>query len=120
MDLFLSANAGAKRAERIVARVFRDYPGSMAVRLWDGQTLAFGTGAPAFTLAFREPRPLRELILSRDPLRLAEAYFLGKVDIEGDLYAALHLKDYLQSLRLSIIEKAALSFWSAFVGEFCR
>jgi len=118
MDLPLSANAGAKRAERIVARVFRDYPGSMAVCLWDGQTLAFGTGAPAFTLAFREPRPLRELILSRDPLRLAEAYFLGKVDVEGDIYAALQLKDYLQSLRLSTIEKAAFLSGALLLGNF--
>jgi len=90
-----------------VARVFRDYSGSMAVRLWDGQTLAFGGGAPEFTLVFREPRAFRGLILTRDPLRLAEAYFLGKVDVEGDLYAALRLKDHLQSLRLSAFEKAA-------------
>jgi len=90
-----------------VARVFRDYSGSMAVRLWDGQTLAFGGGVPEFTLVFREPRAFRDLILTRDPLRLAEAYFLGKVDVEGDLYAALRLKDHLQSLRLSAFEKAA-------------
>ncbi|MFH1820103.1 MAG: cyclopropane-fatty-acyl-phospholipid synthase family protein [Pseudomonadota bacterium] len=79
----------------------------MAVRLWDGQTLAFGGGVPEFTLVFREPRAFRDLILTRDPLRLAEAYFLGKVDVEGDLYAALRLKDHLQSLRLSAFEKAA-------------
>ncbi|MHB1093940.1 class I SAM-dependent methyltransferase [Thiobacillus sp.] len=107
MDLSLPANVGARRAERIVARVFRDYSGSMAVRLWDGQTLAFGGGVPEFTLVFREPRAFRDLILTRDPLRLAEAYFLGKVDVEGDLYAALRLKDHLQSLRLSAFEKAA-------------
>ena len=100
-------SAGASRAERIVRRVFRDYPGSMAVRFWNGQTLAFGGGAPEFTLVFREPRPLRELILTRDPLRLAEAYFRGEVDVEGNLYAALQLKDHLQSLRLSASEKAA-------------
>jgi len=107
VDSSLSANAGARRAERIVTRIFRDYPGSMAVRFWHGQTVAFGADPPEFTLVFREPRPFRELILSRDPLRLAEAYFLEKVDIEGDLYAALQLKDYLQTLRLSAIEKAA-------------
>ena len=105
--LQLSATASAERAADIVRRVFRDYPGNMAVRLWNGQTLAFGGGAPEFTLVFREPRPLRELILTRDPLRLAEAYLLGKVDVEGNLYAALQLKDYLQSLRLSVAEKAA-------------
>jgi cyclopropane-fatty-acyl-phospholipid synthase len=117
MDLSLSANIGARRAERIVKRMFRDYPGNMAVRLWDDQTAAFGAGAPEFTLVFRESRPFRELILFRDPLRLAEAYFLGKVDIEGDLYAALQLKDYLQSLRLSAIEKAAFLSGALLLGN---
>jgi cyclopropane-fatty-acyl-phospholipid synthase len=117
MDLSLSANASARRAERIVERMFRDYPGNMVVRLWDGQTTAFGAGSPEFTLVFREPRPFRELILSRDPLRLAEAYFLGKVDVEGNLYAALQLKDYLQSLRLSAFEKAAFLSAALFLGE---
>lgn len=89
----------------------------MAVRLWDGQTLVFGGGAPDFTLVFRESRHFRELILFRDPLRLAEAYFLGKVDIEGDFYAALQLKDYLQSLRLSAIEKAAFLSGALLLGN---
>ena len=118
MDLSLPENAGARRAERIVARVFRDYSGSLAVRLWDGQTLAFGGGAPEFTLVFREPGPFRDLILSRDPLRLAEAYFLGKVDVEGNLYAALQLKDHLQSLRLSAAEKAAFLAAALVPGGF--
>jgi len=117
MDLSLSASASARRAERIVERMFRDYPGNMAVRFWDGQTVAFGAGSPAFTLVFREPLPFRQLILSRDPLRLAEAYFLEEVDIEGDLYAALHLKDYLQSLRLSAIEKAAFLCGALLLGS---
>lgn len=104
----LSASVGAKRARRIVQRVFQDYPGSMAVRLWDSHTLVFGNRSPECILVFREPYPFRELILLRDPLRLAEAYFRGKMDIEGNLYAALQLKDHLQSLRLSAIEKAAI------------
>jgi len=97
--------------------VFRDYPGSMAVRLGDGQKFAFGGGAPEFPLVLREPRPLRELILARDPLRLAESYFRGKVDIEVNLYAALQLKDYLQSLRLSAAEKAAFLSAALLLGS---
>ncbi len=112
-----SADAGVERAAGIMRRVFRDYPGSMAVRLWDGRTLALGGGAPEFTLVLRESRPLRELILTRDPLRLAEAHFRGKVDIEGDLYAALQLKDYLQSLRLSAFEKAAFLIGALLLGS---
>ncbi len=117
MDLSLPANAGARRAERIVSRVFRDYSGSMAVRLWDGQTLAFGGGVPEFTLVFREPRLFHDLILTRDPLRLAEAYFLNKVDVEGNFYAAVQLKDHLQSLRLSAFEKVAFLSAALLLGS---
>lgn len=95
-------------AQRIVRRVFRDWPGRLAVRLWDGATLCFGEAPPACTLVFRSPRAFRELVLFRNPLRLAEHYFRGRVDIEGDLYAALDLKDYILSLCLSGTEKADL------------
>jgi cyclopropane-fatty-acyl-phospholipid synthase len=95
------------RARQIVQRVFRDYPGGLAVRLWDGDTLTLGAGTPEATLVIREPRLLRELILVRDPLRVAEAYFQNRLDVEGNLYAILGLKDHLQSLRLSAFEKAS-------------
>jgi cyclopropane-fatty-acyl-phospholipid synthase len=49
------------------------------------------------------------MVLGRDPLRLAEAYFRGEVDIEGDLFAALALKDHLEEMRLSPAER-----WGAF------
>lgn len=108
ITLSLSADAGAKWAEGALRRVFRDYPDDLAVRLWDGRTVAFGRGAPACTLVFRAPRAFRESILSRDPLRLAEGYFLGQVDVEGDLCAALRLKEHLGALHLSAREKAGL------------
>lgn len=92
----------------MVRRLFRDYPGNLAVRLWDGNTLSFGTGAPDVCLSFRHPGPLRELVLFHDPMRLAEAYFRCAVDVEGNIYAALALKDHLQSLTLTTAEKLAL------------
>jgi len=82
-------------AERIVQRVFREYPGSLAVRLWNGEVLTFGAGTPDVTLVFRDPGLFRELVLSRDPLRLAEAYLQDRLDVDGNLYAALRLKDHL-------------------------
>jgi len=44
-------------------------------------------------------------VLGRDPLRLAEAYFRGDLDIEGDFFAALALKDHLQALQMSVGEQ---------------
>lgn len=96
-------------AARIVERIFRDYRGGICVRFWDGHTVSLGDRPPRFTLVFRDPRRFRDLVLFRDPLRLADAHFAGQVDIEGDIYEALCLKDHFQTLRLSAAEKAALA-----------
>lgn len=41
------------------------------------------------------------MALGRDPLRLAEVYFRDDVDIEGDFFAALGLKDHLRTISMS-------------------
>ncbi len=77
MDLSLADNPSARHAAGIVQRVFRDYPGSVAVHLWDGNTLELGTGAPGFTLNFRHPQVFRDLVLFRD--LLPQACWTGSV-----------------------------------------
>jgi cyclopropane-fatty-acyl-phospholipid synthase len=101
---------GTELAAALLGQVFRHLPFSFAVRLWAGSSFAVGApeAAPAdspFTLWFRNPHAVSTLILGKDPLRLAEAYFRSDVDIEGDLFAALRLKDYLEALRLPVGER---------------
>jgi cyclopropane-fatty-acyl-phospholipid synthase len=108
MESALIGTAGAGRARQILSRIFHDYSGNLAIRLWNGETLKLGPGTPEATLVFHHPHPLRDLILFRDLLRLAEDYFAGWVSVEGDIYVILRLKDHLQSLRMSAREKAAL------------
>ena len=76
------------------------------MRLWNGTTLTLGKAGPdglepPFTLVCRNPSVVRSMVLGRDRLRFAEAYFRGDIDIEGDFFAALSLKDHLHSIRLS-------------------
>jgi cyclopropane-fatty-acyl-phospholipid synthase len=106
------ARAGAKgtaAAMHILRTVFRSYPGSLAVRLWTGETASLGAGAPEFTLVFHHPSTVRDMVLSRNPLKLAEAYFNGLVDVEGDLYRVLALKDHLPGVRLPVRERLGLA-----------
>ena len=89
------------------------YSGSMTVRLPDGSSGNFGRGAregrePSFTLWIRNPAAVRTLLLGSDPLRFAEAYFRSDIDVDGDLFEALALKDHLESLRLPVGDKIAL------------
>jgi cyclopropane-fatty-acyl-phospholipid synthase len=106
--------AGAYRGEELAAsllhKLFGQLPFSFAVRLWTGPAFTVGTATPEaadsrFTLWFKNPQAVSMLVLGKDPLRLAEAYFRSDVDIEGDLFAALRLKDHLEALRLPVGER---------------
>ena len=99
---------GIEHAKNILYRLFRDFDGCLRIYLWDGSEVHLGRDHPAFSLSFRSARALQELILARDPLRLAESYFQGLIDVDGDFYSALKLRHHLASLQLSLVEKATL------------
>ena len=100
---------GGAVAADLLTRLFRRLPLTVSVRLWDDSTFKVGAPDPAadcaFELVFRNPEAVCTAILGRDPLRLAEAYFRGDMDIEGDFFAALALKDHLQALQMSVGEQ---------------
>jgi cyclopropane-fatty-acyl-phospholipid synthase len=99
-------------ATRIIHKLLSRFDGTLALRLWNDVTHSFGQGvghvAPSFTLVLRDPAVLRDLVLKRGPIPLADAYFHGRLDVEGDLYAALGLKRHFQDLSLSGRERAGL------------
>lgn len=96
----------------LLKRLFRSFNGSLALRLWNGTTLRLGKekSEPQFTLVCHNPSVVRSIVLGRDPLRLVEAFFRGDIDIEGDFFAALGLKDHLHSIRLSARDRLRALF----------
>ena len=98
----------ADPALRILNRLLHSFHGSMALRLWNGITHHIGRSSPAFTLVIKDATVLKQLVLNRNPILLAEAYFQNRIDFEGDLYAVLHLKGHFQNLALSLRERCAL------------
>lgn len=112
-DGFNRRGGEIERWNLALERLLAAFDGAMAVRLPDGSTGVFGGGArsgmaPQFTLGLRSTDVARSLLLGRDPLRLAELYFRGDVDVDGDLFSALSLKDHLQSLRLPLARRLGL------------
>ena len=96
----------------LLSRVFRSFNGVLPLRLWSGITLRLGTPTadakePRFTLVCRNPKVIGAMVFGRDRLRLAEAYFRGDLDVEGDIFAALSLKDHLNNIRLSVRDRCA-------------
>jgi len=80
-------------ARDLAGQLLRRIPTPVAARLWTGEEIRFGAGEPAFTLVVRDPRALAEALWRRDPLALVEAYLRDRIDIEGDLEAALALRE---------------------------
>ncbi|WP_237218306.1 SAM-dependent methyltransferase [Rugosibacter aromaticivorans] len=98
-------------AIRILKRLLRNFRSAAVLRLWNDATHHIGHSghtAPAFTLIVRDPSVLRKLVLQRSALVLADAYFRGLLDFEGDLYSVLRLKEYFQTLVLPLRERSAL------------
>ena len=98
----------AESAGKLLHRLFRQLNGTVVLRLWNGTLLQLGSVVPVadtdalrFVLVCHNPSTVRGMVLGRDPLRLVDAYFRGDIDIEGDFFAALGLKDQLQQLRIS-------------------
>jgi len=91
-----TSSANADIATRILTRLLRSFAGSADLQLWDERSLSVGQAPPAFTLVLRDPKLLRSLVTARGPVLLADAYFRGQIDIEGDLYSALALKGYFE------------------------
>jgi cyclopropane-fatty-acyl-phospholipid synthase len=106
---------GGEQARELLTRLFRRYPGSLDLRLWNGTTFRVGANAAGgpdspFTLVFKSPETVWAAVLGRDPLALADAYFRGDLDIEGDFFAALSIKDHLEVLQLTAAEKLRAAF----------
>lgn len=94
-------------AIRILRRLLSSMENPPALRLWN-DLLHDIKGASDYTLVIRDPEILRLLVLRRDPLILADAYFRGSLDIEGNLYRALAVRSEVEQLSLSWRDKLAL------------
>src|SRR6202046_2781047 len=109
------AYRGSEQAALLLTRLFRRDPGVITVRLWNGISIRAGSGAGSgpdspFTLVFHSPEVVWSAVHGRDPLALADAYLRGDLDIEGDFFAALSIKDHLDALQMLPAEKLLAAF----------
>ena len=105
------------QAHQVLSYLFRDYLGSFVIQLWNDSKLFIGNDLSAFTLKIKDAGVLRDLILFRDPIRLAEAYFDGSIEVDGDFNAAFGLRSYLESLRLPLGTKLNLALKVLFLNR---
>lgn len=67
------------------------------VKAWDGSRLGPSQG-PA-RLVIRSPQALRRLLTAPNEVGLGRAYVAGELDIEGDIYEALRVRDTVERAR---------------------
>jgi cyclopropane-fatty-acyl-phospholipid synthase len=96
------------RAADVLRQVFATVQADFAFRLWDGALVAFGAGPPAFTVVIYAPETFLRLMRDPTPLVFGEAYVGGDIDIDGDLFAAMHVANALENLRLPLAQRLRL------------
>lgn len=96
------------RAAGVLRQVFADVQAPFAFRLWDGTLVPFGSGAPAFTVVIHAPDTFMRLMRDPTPLTFGEAYVQSALDIEGDLFEAMHVANTLESIRLPLAQRLRL------------
>jgi len=70
----------------------------VAFRAYDGSRA--GPEDASATLVIRSPDAIRRILTARGELGFARAYVTGDLDVEGDIFAALALRDRLPVVRL--------------------
>jgi len=113
MLAFLTPTPTPARAAAILRRVFGGLTASFAFRLWDGQEVRFGPDAPGCTAVIKSPETFLSLIRNPTPYNFAEAYVQGRLDLDGDLFAAMDVANAVENLRMTPLQKASifLSLW---------
>ena len=109
------------RRTRLLAELFQGYEGPpFSLRLWDGWRWSFGSSAGSggaggagtrFELAIETPKALQALVAEPTELTLGEAFIHGELEIEGDIFGAFALADFVlnrpRGLRQRIVENVA-------------
>ncbi len=96
-----------RKVRNVLTKIFRDHPRDFNIRIWDGRLISWSE-SPRFTLTFRDKGTFKKMILNGDALVAGSAFIENKFDIEGDIFAAVRLGDYLGDLKLSLRDKLGI------------
>ena len=96
------------RAAGALRQIFAGVEADFAFRLWDGTMVTFGSGAPAFTVVIHTPETFLRLMRDPTPFTFGEAFVESAIDIDGDLFAAMHVANALEDMRLPLAQRLRL------------
>jgi cyclopropane-fatty-acyl-phospholipid synthase len=95
--------------------LFSGYGGpGFSIRLWDGWHWSLGN--PACTLVVNSPGALGSLAISPNEVSLGEAFVRHDLDVEGDLFSAFPILEYLTNRSLSLRQETAEILLNSMAG----
>jgi hypothetical protein len=97
-----------RSAEAVLQRIFGSTVPGVRYRLWDGSEGAVGEPDGTWTMVVRDREAFRSAF-GRDTRALGEAYIDNRIDVEGDLFAALRVANQLEDLSLGWMDQ--LGIW---------
>lgn len=102
---------------RLLDALFRDYdqsPFLLCTPEWEWRSS--GTAQPEFTLKITNHATMDALLHHPNEITLGEAYIHGDIEIEGDLFAALQMADYVFHQPLALSSAGVLRVDHALTG----
>src|SRR4051794_34205208 len=100
--------AAATTLTPLVSTFLGDAP-PIAIRCWDGSVV--GDPSSPATIVIHSPRAVRRLLWSPNELGLGRAYVAGELDVEGDIFATLALRDVLAERDEQVSMKLGWRAW---------
>jgi cyclopropane-fatty-acyl-phospholipid synthase len=113
----MSARTAAEVFSPVASRLLGSPP-TIGIRFWDGSHLGPEEG-PA-TLVVRSPRALRRVMFAPNEIGAARAYVSGELDIKGDLFAALRVREHLGPANTNARVRVGVGEWLGVARESFR
>jgi len=99
---------GRRRADAVLQRIFGAVKPGLRYRLWDGGEGDVGHPDGSFTLLLRDRDAFREVFGAANTHAMAEAFIDNRIDVDGDLFAALRVANQLEELELGWLDKLGI------------
>lgn len=120
----MPACAASERAT-VLEALFGDYVGTpFRIRLWDEWSWAATKGSdPRCTIVFNSPDSLKTLLGHPSEITLGEAFLRGDIDIEGDIFAAFDMAEYVFRLpkgRRKKVSEIFARLIMSMINRFCK
>ncbi len=102
-------------AASVLREVFAPLRSPLAFRLWDGSEVRLGEGDPTCAVVIHQAETFTDLMRDPSPRHFAEAYASNAIDIEGDLFAAMHVADEVEHIKITLGQRLRIlrSLWAS-------